>query len=136
MSRDLILVAVSLFIWGLGEGTFIEFRPLYLEQLGANPVVIGSILGAAGMVMAFSHIPAGILADRFGRRPIMWAGWVAGLAATSLMALADRLSIFAAAVASSIPNALATSAGVFGVESSRRYSPSSGVTSISIISRK
>ena len=35
MTRDLILVALSRFPWGLGEGIF--FQPIYLRQLGADP---------------------------------------------------------------------------------------------------
>jgi hypothetical protein len=31
MTRDLILVALSLFAWGLGEGMFIFFQPIYLR---------------------------------------------------------------------------------------------------------
>ena len=44
MTKDLILVAVSLFTWGLGEGIFIYFQPLYLQKLGASPVAIGGDL--------------------------------------------------------------------------------------------
>jgi hypothetical protein len=36
MTRDLILVALSRFPWGLGEGMFF-FQPIYLRQLGADP---------------------------------------------------------------------------------------------------
>jgi hypothetical protein len=36
MKRDLILVAIAMFAWGLGEGMFLYFQPLYLEELGAN----------------------------------------------------------------------------------------------------
>jgi hypothetical protein len=45
MKRDLILVAIAMFAWGLGEGMFLYFQPLYLEELGANPIMIGTILG-------------------------------------------------------------------------------------------
>ncbi len=44
MNRDLIIVAISLATWGIGEGLFFFFQPLYLEELGANPVQIGDIL--------------------------------------------------------------------------------------------
>ena len=58
MSRDLLLMAVSLFTWGIGEGMFIYFQPLYLEKWGANPVEIGAILGAMGVAMAVAQAPA------------------------------------------------------------------------------
>ena len=37
MSADLILVAFSLFTWGIGEGMFFYFQPIYLQELGADP---------------------------------------------------------------------------------------------------
>ena len=94
MSRDLILVALSLLVWGLGEGTFYSFQPLYLQQLGADPIIIGAILGGYGFAQTLAHVPAGYLADRIGRRPLMWVAWISGLLATWLMALATTLPVF------------------------------------------
>jgi MFS family permease len=94
MSRDLILIALSLITWGVGEGMFIFFQPLYLEQLGANPVRIGGILGAVGLAMMLSYLPAGYLSDRFGRRPLLLIAWSIGLASTWVMALAPSLPFF------------------------------------------
>jgi len=94
MSRDLILMACSLFVWGLGEGAFFSFQPLYLQQLGADPVLIGTVLGAYSLAATLAHIPAGFLADRIGRRPLIWAAWLTGLVATLLMAIANTLPVF------------------------------------------
>ena len=94
MSRDLRLIAVSLFLWGMGESTYLLFQPLYLQELGASPLVIGTILGSAGIFMTLSHIPAGILADRIGRREVMWAAWILGVSSGLIMALARSLAIF------------------------------------------
>ena len=94
MSRDLIFVALSLLVWGLGEGAFFAFQPLYLQQLGASPIDIGAILGAFSLSGTLAHIPAGYLADRIGRRPLMWTGWIVGLSAAWLMALATTLPVF------------------------------------------
>lgn len=94
MKRDLILVAVAMFAWGLGEGLFIYFQPLYLQELGANPIMIGTILGGFGLAMTISHIPAGYLADRIGRKPLMVAAWITGSIAAWTMALANGLPIF------------------------------------------
>ena len=86
MSRDLILVALSLFTWGIGEGMFIYFQPVYMQELGANPDRIGMIFGIFGLAMALMHIPAGYLADHLGRRPLLWLSWSLGLTATIIMA--------------------------------------------------
>jgi MFS family permease len=94
MSRDLILLGISLMMWGIGEGMFFFFQPLYLQQLGANPVTIGAIYGAAGLAMAVVHIPAGHLSDRIGRKPLLLAAWIIALLATWSMALAPSLTIF------------------------------------------
>ena len=96
MTPDLLLLALSLGIWGMGEGMFIYFQPLYLQKLGANPVAIGAILGAAGISMAVAHIPAGYLADKFGPRPLLWASWVTASLAAFLMAAANSLGVFTA----------------------------------------
>lgn len=94
MKRELILVALSMFAWGLGEGMFLYFQPIYMEQLGADPITIGGILGAFGLAMTISHIPAGYLADRIGRKPLLVAAWVMGTIATWTMALAEGLPLF------------------------------------------
>ncbi len=94
MSRDLLLVAISLLAWGMGEGTYLLFQPLYLAELGASPVSIGAILGAVGTAMTLAHIPAGYLADRFGRRIMMWSAWFLGVTAGAIMALARSLPVF------------------------------------------
>jgi MFS family permease len=94
MSPDLILLGISLMIWGVGESMFFIFQPLYLQQLGANPLTIGAILGAAGVAMALAHIPAGHLADRIGRKPLLVAAWITAMLATWIMALAPSLPVF------------------------------------------
>jgi MFS family permease len=87
-------MALSLFTWGIGEGMFFNFSPIYMAQLGSNPQQIGVILGAFGAAMAITHIPAGRLADRFGRRPLLLAAWMVGLVAVCIMALARDLNMF------------------------------------------
>jgi hypothetical protein len=94
MSRDLLLIIISLFTWGVGEGMFIYFQPLYLQQWGAAPLAIGAILGASGVAMAVSQAPAGYLSDRVGRRPVMWASWILGTGAAWVMALAGSIDLF------------------------------------------
>jgi len=94
MSRDLILLGFSLMTWGVGEGMFFIFQPLYLQQLGANPVTIGVIFGVAGIAMTVPHILAGHLADRIGRKPLLLVSWIVAMLATWSMALAPSLALF------------------------------------------
>lgn len=94
MTRDLYFVAASLLTWGIGGGMIYIFQPLYIQELGADPILIGTILGVNGIAMTISHIPAGYLADRIGRRPMMWASWILGFMAAVVMAFARGLPMF------------------------------------------
>ncbi len=96
MTRDLKVLSAAMLTWGVGEGMFYIFQPLYIQQLGADPILIGAILGVNGLVMGLSQIPSGYLADRIGRRPLMWFSWISGMLATWIMALAPSLGAFVA----------------------------------------
>ena len=94
MHRDLKLLSLSLFIWGLGEGLFLFFQPIYLQQLGADPIQIGSILGLVGIGFGAAQIPAGHISDRIGVKFLLRSSWVIGALATATMALASNLTIY------------------------------------------
>jgi MFS family permease len=98
MTRDLFLVLASLLLWGMGEGSFFFFQTLYLEQWGANALQIGAILSGWGLSMALTQIPAGYLADRRGPRLLMWATWILGTIAATVMAAANSLGVFVAGI--------------------------------------
>ena len=94
MNIDLILLSVSLLTWGIGEGMFIYFQPIYLQQLGANTMTIAGVFGLFGLAMMVAHIPAGHLADRIGRKPLLVTAWAAGILAALVMGLARTLPVF------------------------------------------
>src|SRR6266508_3959364 len=95
LNRSLLFVALALLLWGFGEGMFFNFVPIYLDQqFLLNKYEIGLVLGACGFSMAITHIPAGRLADRFGRRPLLILAWVLGLVSTLIMGLAFVLPLF------------------------------------------
>ena len=95
MNRNLFFIAAALFLWGFGEGMFINFVPIYLDvQFLLSKYEIGLILGAFGFSMAITHIPAGRLADRVGRRPLLIGAWLLGLVSTALMGFAQALPLF------------------------------------------
>ena len=98
MNRSLKLVTISLFAWGMGEGMFLMFQPLYLQKLGADPIAIGAILGGMGFMTTISQIPSGYLSDKFGSRPLMWASWIWGTLAAWAMALSTSLIPFVVAL--------------------------------------
>ena len=96
MKRSLILVSLALLTWGIGEGLYFYFIPIYLEELGADPVGIGTVFSFFGVMMLLAHVPSGYLSDRMGRRPLLIANWVIGFSAAFLMALATSLWMFVA----------------------------------------
>ncbi len=74
---------------------FFNFVPIYLDvQFLLSKYQIGLILGAFGFSMAITHIPAGRLADRFGRRPLLIGAWLLGLVSTWVMGLSVTLPLF------------------------------------------
>ncbi len=95
LNRNLLFVALALLLWGLGEGMFFNFIPIYLDKrFLLNKYEIGWVLGAFGFAMAVTHIPAGRLADRIGRRPLLLLAWGLGLVSTMVMGLALVLPLF------------------------------------------
>jgi DHA1 family multidrug resistance protein-like MFS transporter len=61
-------------------------------------VQIGRVLAGAALAAGLAHIPAGYLADRFGRKPLLVAGWALGVVASLLMFLARDLTLFVPAL--------------------------------------
>jgi len=78
LDRDLILIFLGLFFWGLGAFLYIFIQPLYLTELGASPQQIGLALGIGGVVTTLLYAPIGLWADRRGRKGVILAGWSLG----------------------------------------------------------
>ena len=89
MNPELFIIMAALLTWGVGEGMFFIFVPVYLEKMGANPLMIGSIFSGFGLMMLCAHVPAGYLADKIGRRPMLITAWVVGAIAAWTMAMAS-----------------------------------------------
>lgn len=95
LNRNLWLVSGALFLWGFGEGVFIYFVPIYLDkQFLLSEQQIGFMLSVFAVAMAVTHLPAGHLADRIGRKPLLVAAWVLGFGSTLVMALAKVLPAY------------------------------------------
>lgn len=94
--RDLGILALSTFVWGLGEGLFIFFYPLALQQWPIDTVQIGAVLSLLGVIMAVVQAPAGYLSDRFGTQPLIRAALIPGIIGAGMMAVANNLPFFVA----------------------------------------
>ena len=61
------------------------------ELAGSTPALIGLAIGAYGLTQALLQIPFGVLSDRIGRRPVIYAGLLIFAAGSVLAANADTI---------------------------------------------
>jgi MFS transporter, DHA1 family, multidrug resistance protein len=81
-------LALSTFVLWLGASTVLPLLPEYLRGRGGSDAVVGLVMGAYFVAALLCQYPAGRLADRIGRRPILLGG-LALYAAGSLGFLAS-----------------------------------------------
>lgn len=77
----------------LGLFIILPIFAIYAEKLpgGANHFLIGIALGAYGLTQAILQIPAGLLSDRYGRKPVIYAGLILFAAGSLIAASADNI---------------------------------------------
>jgi MFS family permease len=68
LERNVVAVAVAIFLMAFGENLWKRFVPKYLEVLGAPVGVIGLYGTTRDFLDGVSQYPGGWIADRFGRR--------------------------------------------------------------------
>lgn len=88
LSRNNRLMMLALFLWASGEGLFVFIQPLYIQQLGASPAQVGSVLALAGFGLTMAYLPGGLLADRAPRKVVLLIGWMLGITGALTLALA------------------------------------------------
>lgn len=65
---------------------------VYGQKLeGASPLLIGTAIGAYGLMQAILQIPFGMLSDRFGRRPLLLIGLLLFIAGGAVAAMSDHI---------------------------------------------
>ena len=75
----MLLVAVNAVMSGM-VGQERAVLPLLAERFGLTDVTFAvSFVAAFGVVKAATNFFAGTLSDRFGRKPVLVAGWIVGL---------------------------------------------------------
>lgn len=65
-------------LWGLGFGLIAPIQPLYLASLGAEPAQIGLVFGIGNIAGGLLILPAGLAADRWGRRLVIVGSGITG----------------------------------------------------------
>jgi MFS family permease len=74
------------------------FAVIWLDVFGTTTAVLGVVVGASYALVGFGAIPGGILADRFGAKPVVLA-CLAGMAVSFvLVSLAPNLVVLAVAL--------------------------------------
>jgi DHA1 family multidrug resistance protein-like MFS transporter len=91
LNRDLKLIFFSNLTGSFGDGLYAYILPHYMsDALGASPVEVGILYALMGLVSALTLLVAGTLADRYDRKKIMIAGWLAWLPAPLIFSFATN----------------------------------------------
>jgi len=91
LNKDLKLIFASNLVGSFGDGLFAFLLPYYMaEALKASPVEIGILYAVVNLVAALTLLAAGMIADRYDRKKIMIAGWIAWLPAPLIFSLAGN----------------------------------------------
>ncbi len=91
LNRDLKLIFASNFIGAFGDGLFAYLLPYYMkENLKASPVEVGILYAVTSLMAAVTLFLAGMFADRYDRKKIMIAGWIAWIPAPLIFSLAQN----------------------------------------------
>jgi MFS family permease len=78
LTRDLKLIFASNLIGSFGDGLYSYLLPYYMaESLKATSVEIGILYAVVSLVAALTLFLAGMFADKYDRKKIMIAGWIA-----------------------------------------------------------
>ena len=94
MTRSpLFLMALTIFIDFAGFGIILPLLPFWAERLRAGPVGVGLVLTIYALAQFLFTPVLGILSDRYGRRPIIFAALLIEALSLALSALAGSLPI-------------------------------------------
>jgi len=91
LNRDLKLIFASNLAGSFGDGLYAYLLPYYMtETLKASSVEVGILYAIVGLVAALTLLGAGTLADKYDRKKIMIAGWIAWLPAPIIFSIAGN----------------------------------------------
>lgn len=92
--RVLAWMCAIIFINQLGFGAVIPVLPLYAQSFGVSVSAIGATVAVFGAARFLCAMPAGRMADRFGRRPALALGGLLGVLGNIGSAWADVFPAF------------------------------------------
>ncbi|WP_274361378.1 MFS transporter [Paenibacillus thermotolerans] len=93
-------------LWNVGMGVFGVLYNLYIRSLGFEQATVGHTVAATTIATALMLVPAGVLFDRLGAKPVVLAGLLGATAAFTLRCIAvSEPSLIATAFLSGLPAA-------------------------------
>jgi len=91
LNKDLKLIFASNLLGSFGDGLFAFLLPVYAtETLNAGSVEVGILYAVVILVNALTLFAAGMIADRYDRKKIMIAGWIAWVPVPLIFSLAQN----------------------------------------------
>jgi MFS transporter, DHA1 family, multidrug resistance protein len=75
-------LSLAIFLQWLGASAILPLLPLYLRDKGGSDKLVGAVMAAYFVAAVVFQYPAGRLADRAGRRPVLLGGLATYAAAT------------------------------------------------------
>src|SRR5271165_6080529 len=70
------LLALAIFLQWIGASAILPLLPVYLRHHHASDAVVGAVMASYFAAAVLFQYPAGRLADRIGRRPVLLAGLI------------------------------------------------------------
>ncbi len=86
-NQTVIAICVTTAIVMMGQGIISPVLPLFTKEFGVNVAMIGVTVAVFSLGRIFFNVPAGIVAERFGRRVVLVGGLLIITIASVLMAL-------------------------------------------------
>ncbi|MDR7555548.1 MAG: MFS transporter [Armatimonadota bacterium] len=86
--RNLRWLFAALFLWTFGLGLYEQLVPIFARQLGASPVQLGTLFNLRYLGLAAGYLLGIVVADRWRRRTVIVASWVAATPVPLLLAAA------------------------------------------------
>ena len=90
LNRDLKLLFGATFVGAFGDGLYFYILPLYIRELGANPVEVGTFFSVMLLAAAFTPLLGGYLADKYSLKKAMIAGWLVWMPVPIIFSLAKN----------------------------------------------
>lgn len=90
----LVWVCVLIFVNQLGFGSIVPVVPLYAEAFDVSSTLIGLTIAVYGLARFAFNVPAGVVADRYGRNIALAAGGIISVGGNIICGLAGNYEVF------------------------------------------